>query len=312
MKKDNLIRSACAAVLCAAMAASVSGCSEAPPAEDSSAQTAEETSQLEVTTSDETGAEELDSSPETVTETEEPEVVPEEDAPEETETEERVLPDLSFLYGSPNKVVIDARIFDTKTFRPEDENDPAFSTAEVDIIDTGSSYLLGLYSVNYFFGISSEDYQDFIGRAVVDDGSTQDEEGKQTFNFKIVPDNNVLSCMGEDFTLTAYSRNDMGRGTAEFVGEDGESYYIYNDISSLIDDLTNEAYFKLVDENGQDGYRELLFDEGAYIEIPYAAAEGTGMAQFAQGSPDIDSGNPGGHYYFQFDAEGNITQIQGW
>lgn len=310
MKRKSLMKAACIFAVTTVFTAALAGCGDNTEKDDEpvtadsssvlageSSETAEESSlQTEESEPEESIEAETSSTEEAVTE-----------AP--VATPSNAIADLSFLYGSPNAVEISARIYDVVEYEPENENAIGYFEAEVDIIDTGTSYLLGIDTIRYYLGVA--DYRSFIDSATEPDGTTEDD-GKMTYHFRTVVGNDILRCMGENFRLVSYYVNDAGRGFCEFLGEDGETYYINNDISPFIDDFTDMPYLKLVNADGQDVFRELNFAEGTYIEIPYDAAQSTGMPYYAAGSPDVNSGNPGGFYRIQFDIDGNIVTIQGW
>ena len=221
------------------------------------------------------------------------------------------IADLSFLCDSPNEVVVSSRTYNNKEYKNPDENGPNFCEGDIDIIDTGSNYLLGVAEVNYRFGVISHKYRAFIESAVEQESVTKDEDGRNTLHYKIIKGKEVLNCMGEKFTLVSYTVNDMGRGTCEFAGSDGKKYYLYNDISSNYNEFTGEWFFEIVTEPGKPAYKEITFDEGTYIKIPYNMAEGTEMKRFVNNSPDWNSGDPVGCYCMQFDSNGNVVKNQG-
>ncbi len=209
--------------------------------------------------------------------------------------------DLSFVYGAPNAVEIWACLYDQKEVNGK-------LTAEVDVVDTGLCYRLGIRKIKYAVGITN--YRDFIDNAVESIGYTQGEDGKGRFAYRIIEENADLVCCGETFTLTSYYVNDAGRGYCEFLGEDGSIYYLNNDMSEYIDSFTSELYFKLETADGQAAYREVEFN-AEYIDIPYEKAENTQIKMHIEETCDVDGGDPVGYYMTQFDADGNIVKFAG-
>lgn len=302
MNRKGVLRIICTSALIAMLSAFVTACGN--KTNDSNESKATTAANLDSSVPDvETTTEEVSAADTTVSEksTEETESV--------TESVDPVIADLSFLYGSPNKVEIYSRRINIKTIESADENSPNYSQADIDIIEKGTSYLLGVNKIKYYFGVSAIYYRTSFIENAVDENEFTDVDGKR--DYAIIEGSNILTCCGEELTLVSYTQNDMGRGTCEFKGSDGDTYFLYNDISSLEDSFTGEWYFKIVTEDGQPVFRELTFEEDTYIEIPRDKAENTEMKNFAANSPDDTSGNPAGYYLMQFDADGNIVQIQG-
>ncbi len=293
MNRKSILKIICTSVLLAVCSASLTACG------NSTSDSNESTGTITSTTAENSDSS-VSAADTTVSEksTEEPAIV--------TEAVDPVIADLSFLYGSPNKVEVYSRRINIKTTESADENSPGYSQADIDIIDNGTGYLLGVNKIKYYFGVSN--IRAFVDTAI-DMNNFTDVDGKR--EYEIVEGSNILNCCGEEFTLVSYTVNDMGRGNCEFEGADGNTYFLYNDISSYSDDFTGETFFKIVTEDGQPAFKEQTFDEGTYIEIPYDKAEGTGMKQFAANSPDDTSGNPAGYYFMQFGSDGNIVRIQG-
>lgn len=223
-----------------------------------------------------------------------------------TEAVDPVIADLSFLYGSPNKVEVSARKIKIEATEASDKNSTYY---DIDIIDKGASYLLGVEKIKYYFGVSPIYYRTSFIENAIDENKFTDVNGKR--DYAIIEGSNILTCCGEDFTLVSYSQNDMGRGTCEFIGSDGDTYFLYNDISSYLDNFTGEMFFKIVTEDGQPAFKELTYDEDTYVEIPRDKAESAGIKNFAASSPDDTSGNQTEYYLMQFGADGNIVKIQG-
>ncbi len=302
MNRKGVLRIICISALIAVFSASITACGNKKNDSNESQATTAANSNSYILDA-ETTTEEVSAADTTVSEksTEETESV--------IEAVDPVIADLSFLYGSPNKVEIYSRRINIKTIESADENSPNYSQADIDIIEKGTSYLLGVNKIKYYFGVSALYYRTSFIKNAIDENKFTDVDGKREYT--IIDGSNILTCCGEEFTLVSYTQNDMGRGTCEFKGSDGDTYFLYNDISSLEDSFTAEWYFKIVTKDGQPAFRELTFDEGTYIEIPCDKAESTEMKNFAANSPDDTSGNPAGYYLMQFDADGNIVKIQG-
>lgn len=299
MNKKGVLRIICISVLIAVFSASITACGNRMSDSNESQATTAANSDGSVLDA-ETYTEDVSIADTTVSEesTEETESV--------TEAFDPVIADLSFLNGSPNKVEVSARKIKIESTEAADENS---SDRDIDIIDKGASYLLGVEKIKYYFGVSAIYYRTSFIENAVDENEFTDVDGKR--DYAIIEGSNILTCCGEEFTLVSYTQNDMGRGTCEFIGSDGDTYFLYNDISSYLDDFTGEMFFKIVTEDGQPAFKKLTFDEGTYIEISRDKAENTEMKNFAANSPDDTSGDPAGYYLMQFDADGNIVQIQG-
>lgn len=299
MNKKSVLRIICISVLIAVFFASITACGNRMNDSNESKATTATNSDSSVLDA-ETTTEESSAFDTTVSEesTEENESV--------TESIEPVIADLSFLYASPNKVEVSARKIEIEATEAADENSSAY---DIDIIDNGTSYLLGVEKIKYYFGVSTVYYRTSFIENAIDENKFTDVDGKR--DYAIIEESNILTCCGEEFTLVSYTQNDMGRGTCELIGSNGDTYFLYNDISSYLDDFTGEMFFKIVTEDGQPAFKELSFDEGTYIEIPHDKAENTGIKDFAVNSPDDTSDNPTGDYLMQYDADGNIVKIQG-
>lgn len=209
--------------------------------------------------------------------------------------------DLSFLYGSPNMVTIWAYSYGHT-------NEDGLNLIDIDVVDTGSCYRLGLGIVNYSLGINCDVFDEFMKNAVQSAGYVQDEDGKGRFTYDVIEENADLVCYGETFTLTSYYENDAGRGFCEFLGEDGKVYYINNTLSFLMDDFTGLPYFKLVTTDGEDACREKKLN-GEYIDVPYDMAERTFIKYYVEYEGDISGSDAHGYFSMQFDSEGNLVQF---
>lgn len=246
----------------------------------------------------------------TLTETTVPETTVETTVTEAPEVKEKA--DLSFLYGAPNGVFVWAKMISCGEI-------DGIPQANVDVTDTGSCYRLGISKVQYSLGINELSLSELIYDSVEFAEYVQDEEGKGKVTYTILPEKAEFTFYGEVFTLTSYYENDSGRGYCEFLGEDGEKYYINNILSPELDNFTSEIYFKLITENGDEAYREMEFD-GEYIDIPYDMAESTNIKKYIEEDEDLHAvlvdgdiigGDPVGYYEMQFDSQGNIVKISG-
>ncbi len=213
------------------------------------------------------------------------------------------ITDFSYLYGSPTAITFYA---DAEVGKVDNGNsDAPYSTYDLKITDNGSGYLLHIKSIKYKLAINSVDYRTFIDKAI---GS---EEGFNDIGYHkySLTDSVVFNCLGKTFTLTSYAVNDMGRGFCEFTDEDGQTYSLSNDLSSSIDKFTGMSYFE-INPSLESNIIEAKFDD-AVLFIPYGTALEDTFKSYVNGSPDYDSGNPGGIFSIQFDNEGNIVKIEG-
>ena len=225
---------------------------------------------------------------------------------EKTETEvseDKTPADLSFLYGAPNMVTIWG-------YTDSHTNEDGLNLIDIDVVDTGSCYRLGLGSVNYSLGINSDVFDEFMRNSVQSTGYVQGDDGKGRFTYDIIEENADLVCFGETFTLISYYANDAGRGFCEFLGEDGNIYYINDTLSFLVDNSTGKPYFKLVTSNGEDACREMKLN-GEYMDISYDMAESTFIKYYVEYEGDISGGDAHGYFAIQFDSEGNLIQFNG-
>ncbi len=218
------------------------------------------------------------------------------------------LIDLSFLSSNPNKIELITRNYNVVK---RDTGQVELFEADIDIIDTGVSYLLGTSKIKYNLGVSQKAYNDFINNAVDFDGEVQkgNRGGKDLYQYDLIDGSCEFKCYNETFDLIRYYLDDNGRSTAEFVGKDGEYYYIYNDISPCLDDFTEELCYNIKTLSSEDAYREITYNENSYIEISYDMGEQLGIDTYLTKSPDFNSGNPGGMYYLDIDDNGNFAKI---
>lgn len=224
------------------------------------------------------------------------------DTEKETEKDNKIS-DFSYLYGSPIAITFYA---DAQVEEVDNGNsDAPYSTYDLKITDNGSGYLLQIKSIKYKLAIKSVDYRTFIDKAIGSEAGLNDI-GYHEYN---LTDNTTLNCLGETFTLTSYSVDDNGRGYCKFIGEDGQTYSLDNDISSLIDEFSGISYFE-IKPSLESNTKEVNLDD-AVLFIPYGTALEDTFKSYVNGSPDFDSGSPAGIFNIQFDNEGNIVKIEG-
>jgi hypothetical protein len=211
--------------------------------------------------------------------------------------------DFSYLYGYPTAITFYADVDVEKV--DNGNNDAPYSSYDLKITDNGRGYLLQIKSIKYKLAIKSVDYRTFIDKAIGSESGLNDI-GYHEYS---LTDNKTLKFLGETFTLTSYSLDDMGRGHCKFIGEDNQTYSIDNDISSLTDEFTGMMYFE-IKPSLVSSTKEVNLDD-AVLFIPYETTLEDTFKSYVNGSPDCDSGNPGGIYSIQFDNEGNIMKIEG-
>lgn len=217
--------------------------------------------------------------------------------------------DFSFLYGAPVRIDIKAKETLAEYYEPEDEFDLVGGgySADVNITDDGTGYLIEMHSIKYQLAISAVKYTQFIDKAVSEEYTMRDDE----YMIHSLTDERTLTCMGENFTLVSYIVSPQGRGGCKFIGDDGKIYYINNDLSCLVDSYTGLPYLAIEQEDG-NGIREVFFEDGVFWKVPYGTELDSRFETCVNNSHDMSPGEPGGFYNIQLDDEGNIVKISGW
>lgn len=228
---------------------------------------------------------------------------------QETGNSSAKLYDFSHLYGTP--VRIDIKAYETlgEYYEP-DEFDLIGGggySADVNITDDGTGYLIEMMYIEYILAISPVKYNQFITKAVGEEYTIRDDE----YWVYSLTEETKLTCMGENFTLVSYIVSPQGGGHCTFIGDDGENYYIGNDLSCSMDMYTGLPYFSISQEDG-DVVRQINFDEGAFLKLPYGTELDSRFETCVNNSPDMSPGEPGGFYNLQLDDEGNIVKISGY
>lgn len=217
------------------------------------------------------------------------------------------IADFRYLYGSPNEIVFRVDEEAVEVYESEDENEVGYYSVNLKITDVGNGYQLEINHIKYQLSITTMEYLAFKERAVSEEYSMTDD-GKRLYT---LTDDTSLTCRGENFTLISYMVDAQGRGCCELLGDDGENYYINNDISSKMDTFTGITYFDISTVDTIEVIREKQFDNTTILFVPYGTTHDSKFDGYVNGSPDVDSGNPGGSYYIQFDEAGNIVKIEG-
>ncbi len=213
--------------------------------------------------------------------------------------------DFSYLYGAPVKLFFEiANSEVVEWIEPEDENSVGYGSWDLMVEDNGSGYQLGIGRIQYDLAISASSYREFASQAI-SNNYTMLDNGHSVYE---LTDKVQLTVMGEDFTLISYEQDENGRGSCEFLGEDGNIYYLHNDISFLLDMFTGEPYHSFYMQ-GNKVTREVYFDEAVLLYIPYGTEGDMKFEDYIHNSPDKDSGEPGGYISIQFDDMGNILKI---
>lgn len=230
----------------------------------------------------------------------------------QTEAEAETV-DFSYLYGAPVKVNITVKQVnaDVSTYTDEAGNEWEDRRSKVDIIDTGSGYRLNVDSVAYDLKVSRDEFDEFIQQAIENDGVYEtDMNGDKLCVYNIIEGKDILVIMGESFRLTYCKDRGMGRGyMCEFLGEDDQIYQLVTNLESEIDDYTGKEVWMLV-KDGEIGNRRIMYEEDAYIDIPYNMAENTDMAACAKGDRYYTNSSPTGVYNMQFDQDGSIIRLE--
>lgn len=214
--------------------------------------------------------------------------------------------DFSYLYGAPVEIgFLICASSQVELIEPEDEDGVGYGSWDLMVEDIGNGYQLGTSYLRYNLAISAPEYHEFIDKAVSDEYILL-ENGHCVYN---LTNKTQLTVMGENFTLISYKINANGRGFCEFLGEDGNTYYINNDLSSLINNFTGEPYFQFYVLN-EEVRREVYFNEPILIYIPYGTEYDNRIEDYINNSPDADSGSPEGFVSIQYDNAGNIIKIR--
>lgn len=272
MDKKMIIKRACVCAAAGIISLTAAGCGD--ESSESSAAETTETKEVVTMTTAATTAQTTETT--TTTTTTAAEAVTDVSSAAEPEQPEPEILHLDYLYSATNRLEFTVRTID----------------GSADLIDTNSGYLLGVEKVKYYFGIA--DIRTFLDSAI--DKNDFEKTARGDITYKPLEGSNVLNCMGEEFTLTSYYLDYNGRGSSQYVGSDGKTYHIDNDISFELDQFTGSAYYSLKGKDGQQASKEESFGENAYIEITYDQANA-----LRDGS---------GVYYIQYAADGSIMKIE--
>ncbi len=274
MDKKTIMKLACICAAVGMISLAAASCGNTSK-ESSSAETTE-TKEVVTMTTAATTAQTSATTETTTTTTTAAEAVTEISSAAEPEQPEPEILHLDYLYSAANRLEFTVRSIDGAT----------------DLIDTGGGYLLGVEKVKYYFGIA--DIRTFLDSAI--DKNDFEKTARGDITYKPREGSNVLNCMGEEFTLTSYYLDYNGRGSSQYVGSDGKTYHIDNDISFELDQFTGSAYYSLKGEDGQQASKEESFGENAYIEITYD------QAKALRDGSEV--------YYIQYAADGSIMKIE--
>lgn len=227
----------------------------------------------------------------------------------ESAYEDAEIIDLSFLSSNQSEIKLTTRAYNTVESTVGEIDYVGF---DIQVADTGESYLLGTSKIKYYLTVTVDQYNNFIDNAVDFDGEVQEgyRDGKESYQYNLIDNACDFECYSETFTLIRYYIDYNGRSTAEFVGEDGDYYYIYNDSSPILDDFTEELCYNIITLSSEQAYREITYDENSYIEISYDLGEELGIDLFFTRSPDFSTGNPGGAYYLDVNDDGSIAKME--
>ncbi len=254
---------------------SIKSKSDSSESADSDTETTEEDTQATSTNTE--------AQPTTTTETQSTTAMETQTTAEATEIEsayeDAEIIDLSFLSSNPSEIKLTTRAYNTVESTVEEIDYVGF---DIEVADTGESYLLGTSKIKYYLTVTVDQYNNFIDNAVDFDGEVQEgyRDGKELYQYNLIDDACDFECYNETFTLIRYYTDYNGRSTAEFVGEDGDYYYIYNDLSPILDDFTEELCYNIITLSSEQAYREITYDENSYIEIPYDLGEELGIDLF--------------------------------
>lgn len=215
-------------------------------------------------------------------------------------------PDISILYGHDLYSKFETNLLSVDEY-PASSDEPAICTYWFDITDTGSGYeLVGKLTIQD--RLSDAKYETFVEQAV-DKNSCQDvvnewassEEYTEYDHYYTVNDTTMMN-LGVTYTMQSYMENYNGRPHCDFIGDNGKTAGVHNDLVPMYDSY-GEGYWEL---GGED-----IVIENAHIFVPY----GTGVEEIIKGLCERggDNGNPTMEWFgIKLDDQGNVSAIESW
>lgn len=215
-------------------------------------------------------------------------------------------PDISILYGHDLYSKFETNLLSVDEY-PASSNEPAICTYWFDITDTGSGYeLVGKLTIQD--RLSDAKYQTFVEQAV-DKNSRQDmvneemsSESDTAYDHYYTVNDTTMTNLGVTYTMQSYMENYNGRPHCDFIGDNGKTAGVHNDLVPMYDSY-GEGYWEL---GGED-----IVIENAHIFVPY----GTGVEEIIKGLCEQggNNGNPTMEWFgIKLDEQGNVSAIESW
>lgn len=215
-------------------------------------------------------------------------------------------PDISILYGHDLYSKFETNLLSVDEY-PASSNEPAICTYWFDITDTGSGYeLVGKLTIQD--RLSDAKYQTFVEQAV-DKNSRQDmvneemsSESDTAYDHYYTVNDTTMTNLGVTYTMQSYMENYNGRPHCDFIGDNGKTAGVHNDLVPMYDSY-GEGYWEL---GGED-----IVIENAHIFVPY----GTGVEEIIKGLCERggNNGNPTMEWFgIKLDEQGNVSAIESW
>lgn len=215
-------------------------------------------------------------------------------------------PDISILYGHDLYSKFETNLLSVDEY-PASPDEPAICTYWFDITDTGSGYeLVGKLTIQD--RLSDAKYQTFVEQAV-DKNSCQDmvneemsSESNTAYDHYYTVNDTTMTNLGVTYTMQSYMENYNGRPHCDFIGNNGKTAGVHNDLVPMYDSY-GEGYWEL---GGED-----IVIENAHIFVPY----GTGVEEIIKGLCEQggNNGNPTMEWFgIKLDEQGNVSAIESW
>ena len=215
-------------------------------------------------------------------------------------------PDISILYGHDLYSKFETNLLSVDEY-PASPDEPAICTYWFDITDTGSGYeLVGKLTIQD--RLSDAKYQTFVEQAV-DKNSCQDmvneemsSESNTAYDHYYTVNDTTMTNLGVTYTMQSYMENYNGRPHCDFIGNNGKTAGVHNDLVPMYDSY-GEGYWEL---GGED-----IVIENAHIFVPY----GTGVEEIIKGLCEQggSNGNPTMEWFgIKLDEQGNVSAIESW
>lgn len=215
-------------------------------------------------------------------------------------------PDISILYGHDLYSKFETNLLSVDEY-PASSNEPAICTYWFDITDTGSGYeLVGKLTIQD--RLSDAKYQTFVEQAV-DKNSRQDmvneemsSESDTAYDHYYTVNDTTMTNLGVTYTMQSYMENYNGRPHCDFIGDNGKTAGVHNDLVPMYDSY-GEGYWEL---GGED-----IVIENAHVFVPY----GTGVEEIIKGLCERggNNGNPTMEWFgIKLDEQGNVSAIESW